>query len=178
MATKRTIEQLNALFAPGQADGAITPDRVQDLILTLRPGFGRISLDTAVETVIETQNVWVKLAGVTALGSGAFTFSMPENGRLQCDCPVPSRMVLTGAVSLQNGSQTNFEVAIAKNGTVLPETVQMVRFGPGGGSVEAVIFGDFFQAQGDYVEIWTRNTSSDANVTAQKLYLRAMTYVI
>jgi hypothetical protein len=178
MPTKRTIDQLYALFAPGQAAGSIGPDRVQDLILSLRPGFGRISLATPVETTITTQGEWVKLAGVTALGDGAFTFSMPENGRLQCNCPVPSRIVIDGAVSLQNGSQTNFEVAIAKNGSVLPETVVMVRFGPGGGAVEAVLFGDFTQAQGDYVEVWARNTSSAANVTALALYLRAMTYVI
>jgi hypothetical protein len=178
MPTKRTIDQLYALFANDQVPGSIRPDRVQDLILSLRPGFGRISLATPVETTITTQGEWVKLAGVTELGDGAFTFSMPQNGRLQCNCPIPSRIVIDAAVSLQNGSQTNFEVAIARNGVVLPETAAMVRFGPGGGAVEAVLFGDFVQAQGDYVEIWARNTSSTANVTALALYLRAMTFVV
>jgi hypothetical protein len=177
MATKRTASQLNDLFQPGQAEGSITPDRVQDLILSLRPGFGRISLVTPVQTTITTQNVWVKLAGVTELGPSAFTFAMPENNRLQCNCPVPSRLVASAAVSLQNGSQTDFDVALAKNGDILPETVQMVRFGPGGGAEEAALFGDFLQEQGDFVEIWVRNKTNTGNVTAQALNMRAMTYV-
>jgi hypothetical protein len=178
MPTKRTIQQLYDLFEPGQVAGSITPDQVQDLILSLRPGFGRISLVTAVETTITTQGEWVKLAGVTELGGGAFTFSMPQNGRLQCNCPVPSRIVVDAAVSLQNGSQTNFEVAIARNGVVMPETAAMLRFGPGGGTQDAVSLGDFVQAQGDYVELWARNMTSTANVTAVALHLRAMTFVM
>ena len=178
MPTKRTIQQLYDLFAPGQPDNSITPDRVQDMILSLRPGFGRISITTAVETVITTQGEWVKLAGVTTLGPDAFTFSMPQNGRLQCNCPVPSRMVIDGAVSLQNGSQTTYEVALAKNGAVMTETAQPVRFGPSSGIIEVVGFADFVQAQGDYIELWVRNTTSTANITALGMYLRAMTYVM
>jgi hypothetical protein len=178
MPIKRTIQQLYDFFEPGQPDASITPDRVQDLTLSLRPGFGRISLATPVTTTITTTNVWVKMAGETVLGPNAFTFSMPENNRLQCNCPVPSLLTASAVVSLTNGSQTNFEVAFAKNGDILPETIQMLRFGPGGGAQEATLMGDFEQAQGDFIEIWVRNTSSTADVTAESLYLRAMTNVL
>jgi len=178
MPAKRTVQQLYDLFAPGQAEGAITPDRVQDLILSVLPGFGRISLTAQVETAIAETNVWVKLAGTTALGEGAFTFTMPQNGRLQCVCPVPSRMVISAAVTLTNGSQKEFEVALAKNGTIMTETIQGARFGPGGGSVEASLLGDFAQQQNDHVEIWVRNLTDTTNVTATQFYLRGMTNIL
>lgn len=178
MPTKRTIQELYDLFQAGQAEGSITPDRVQDLILSLRPGYGRISLSSQVQTDIATVNVYQKLEGVTVLGPGAFTFSMPENGRLQCNCPVPSLLRAEAVVSLQNGSQKDFELALAKNGTILPETAQLVRFGPGGGKIEAVVIGDFVQEQGDHVEVWVRNLTDATNVTATRVHLRAMTFVL
>jgi hypothetical protein len=183
MATKKSIAAQLADFAPEQPDGAITPDRVQSVIVSARQGFGRISLVTPVETEIATQDEWTKLAGVTELGEGALTFSMPQNNRLQCNCPVASRLEGDAIVTLENGSQTTFEIAFAKgNGTgpasVLAHSVQSVRFGPGGGKIEAVVKCDFTQAQGDYVELWVRNTTSAANVTAHGLYCRAHTYVL
>lgn len=178
MPTKRTIQQLNNLFAPGQPARSITPDRVQDLILTLRPGYGRISLASQVLTNIATVNVYQKLEGVTTLADGAFTFAMPENGRLQCNCPIPSLLRAEAVMSLQNGSQKNYELVFAKNGTVLPETAQVIRFGPGGGNVEIVLMGDFVQAQGDYIEVFVRNLTDTTNVTATRFYMRAITFVL
>jgi len=178
MATKRTISALDAFFAPGQPPRSITPDRVQDLILSLRPGFGRISLTGTAQTSIASVNTWVKIAGTTALADGAFTFSMPQNNRLQCNCPVPSRLEAEAVLTLTDGSQKQFEVAFAKNGTILAESVQAVRFGPGGGSVEAVLACDFVQAQGDYIEVWTRNVTDSTNITADRLYMRARTFVL
>jgi hypothetical protein len=177
MATKRAYSALLAFFQPGQANGSITPDGVQDSVLSLRPGFGRISLSATVVTDIVTQNAWVKLAGTTALGANAFEFAMPQNGRLQCNSAAPSMLVIEGAVSLNGTSNTNYEVAIAKNGTVLTETAQMVRVPSGGGRVEAFILADFVHAEGDYVELFVRNTSGTSDVTAEALYLRARSYI-
>jgi hypothetical protein len=183
MPTKRTIQQLYDFFASGQPARSITPDRVQDTILSLRPGFGRLSLSQSVETNIATVNVYQKLAGVTVLGEGAFTFTMPANGRLQCECPIPSRLEVEAVISLTNGSQKEFELAFAKgNGddaaSLLSHTVQGVRFGPGGGTVEVKLMGDFTQAPGDYVEIWARNITDATNITATRLYMRASTWVL
>jgi hypothetical protein len=183
MPTKRTIAALMAFFAPGQPDASITPDRVQDAILSLRPGFGRISLSSAVETSIAETNTWTKVAGETVLGEGAFTFTMPEDGRLQCECPIPSRLEVEAVVSLTDGSQKEFELAFAKgNGdnpaAILSETIQVARFGPGGGTVEVKLMGDFTQAPGDYVEIWARNITDSTNITATRLYMRALTWVL
>jgi hypothetical protein len=178
MPTKRTIQQLYDLFQPGQPDASITPDRVQDLILSLRPGYGSLSLVTSALTSIPSVNTWVKLAGITELRDGAFTFSMPQNNRLQCNCPVPSVIRFEAAITLTNGSQKDFQLAIAKNGALLNDTIQAVRFGPGGGSEEVVLLGDFLQAQGDYIEVFVRNVTDATDITATQFFMRAMTFVL
>jgi hypothetical protein len=183
MAVKKSIAAQLADFAPEQPDGSITPDRVQSVIVSARPGFGRLSLATDVETSITAVNTWTKLAGVTELGEGAITFSMPENNRLQCNCPVGSRLEAEAIVTLNNGSQKTFEVAFAKgNGAdpveILAHSVQAVRFGPGGDTLEAVLKCDFVQAQGDFVEIWVRNVTDSTNVTAKAIYCKAHTFTL
>jgi hypothetical protein len=183
MPTKRTTQDIFGQFEPGQPAGVITPDRVQDAVFSVLPGFGRISLSAQTETSIATQDDWVKVAGTTVLGDGAFTFSMPQNNRLQCNCPVPSRLIVDAALSFTNGSQKNFEVALAKgNGddppAILDISIQALRFGPGGGAVEIALLGDFIQAQGDFVEVWIRNTTDNTNATCARLYMRAMTFVL
>jgi hypothetical protein len=178
MPTKRTIQQLYDLFQPGQPPRSITPGMVQDLILSLRPGYGSLSLVSSALTDIPAVNDWVKLAGVTELRDGAFTFSMPQNNRLQCNCPVPSIIRFEAAITLTNGSQKDFQLAIAKNGAVMDDTIQAVRFGPGGGSEEVVLLGDFLQAQNDYIEVFVRNVTDATDITATRFFMRAMTFVV
>lgn len=183
MATKRTIAAIMAFFAPGQAAQSITPDKVQDAVETLRPTFGRLSLSQSALTEIATVNVWQKLEGLTVLSDGAIGFAMPSAGRLQCVCPISSRLEVSAVLSLTNGSQKEFQIAFARgNGSgaasLMPETVQGVRFGPGGGTIEAVLMGDFVQSPGDYVEVWVRNVTDSTNITATRLYMRASTWVL
>lgn len=178
MATRRTQAELQAFFAAGQPAGAITPDRVQDAILTLRPAYARLSVTTAAETNITAQNTWTKLAGTTALGAGAFGFSMPQNNRLVCNVEQQCITTVTAAVSLEDGANVNFEVGIYKNGALMPESVQSVRIPTGGGKVDAVILADFVSEQNDFFEVWVRNTSNDANVTAAQMVMRVEAFVL
>jgi hypothetical protein len=178
MATKRTMDQLYAFFAPDQADGAITPDRIQDAIFTMQGGWGRISLAETALTTIAAVNTWTKLAGTTTLAAHSQQFTMPANNRLQCVCPIPSVMEVTASVSIVDGNNKSFEVAIARNGTVIPESIVTIRLGSGGDVEEGVVFADFQQELNDYVEIWVRNITDDTDVTATRLNMRARTYVI
>lgn len=178
MPTKRTMEQLYAFFATGQAAGAITPDRVQDALFTMQGGWGRISLASSALTTISAINTWTKAAGTTTLAAHSQQFTMPANNRLQCTCPIPSIMEVTASVSVLNGNNKTYELAIAKNGTVIPESVAPVRFGSAGTPLEAVMFADFQQGANDYIEIWVRNITDDADVTMTALNMRARTYVI
>lgn len=180
MATKRTISALNALFENGQAAGSITPERVQDLILTLRGAWGRISLTgSPVETTIANQNEWTKIAGSTVLGDNAISTSMPANGRLACDCPVPAIAVVEGVVNMQASSNNQvIEVGIAKNGTVDTTSIGRVRLTQSASAETVPVKMDFTTAEGDYLEVFARNATSAANVTAINLYLSARMYTL
>jgi hypothetical protein len=172
------MEQLYAFFAPGQAAGAITPDRVQDALFTMQGGWGRINLTASAPTDITAVNTWVKAAGTTALAAHSQQFTMPENGRLQCACPIPSIMEIAATVSIVDGNNKTVQLALARNGTVMNETITTVRLGSAGNSEEGVLIGDFAQELNDYVEIWVRNTTDDTDVTVTALNMRARTYVI
>ena len=178
MAQRRSIANIQALFAPGQPNGSITPDRVQDLIQSLRPGFGRISLSgSPQETAISQVNTWVKASVTTELGDGSFTFAMPENNRLQCNCSIPSVLVVDGGVSIQAPPNTTFEIAAAKNGTIDQKSITRLRMGAGGSVESCAINTDFVHAQGDFVELWIRNTTNDNNLTVVGFYLAIQSFV-
>lgn len=178
MPTKRTISQLMGFFAPGQAEGAITPDRVQDAVETLRGGWGRMNLDAPAVTPIATVNTWVKASGTTIECSECYGFDMPENNRLRYTGDVEARVEIAAGVNVTDGANKVFEVAFARNGNILEDTARVLRLG-GGGDVEgATLLGDFRGNSGDYVEIWIRNLTDAADPTVTRLYLRARAYVL
>lgn len=178
MATKRTLAALDAFFEPGQAPRSITPDRVQDLIETLRGGWGRINLTAQVITDITTVGEWVKISGTTALSGDAWAFDMPVNDRLRYTGIVPSRVEVTAAINLTDGNNKTFEVALAKNGVVLADTARTVKIETGGDIDGAVVIGDFQAVTNDYVEIFVRNLTDSTDVTITKMYMRARSYVL
>jgi hypothetical protein len=177
MATKRTIAQLMAFFAPGQDDGAITPDRVQDLLFSLQGGWGRINLTGSPVQTELTVGEWAKVSGETVLVAHSNQFTMPANNRLQCVCPVPSVMECAAVVTLGSAPNQMFELALARNGDVNGATVTRARIAAGGDAVTVPLMMDFVQAANDYAEVWIRNLTSGANPTITSLHLRARTYV-
>lgn len=178
MGTKRTISALMDLFAPGQAEGSITPDRVQDLVETLRGGWGRIRLDAPAATNITAQNVFVKAAGTTIECPECYGFDMPEDNRLRYTGSVEARIEVAAGVNVTDGANRAFELAFAVNGVIREETARVVRLGPGGDVEGAVLLGDFRGNENDYVEIWIRNLTDTQNPTLTRLYLRARAYVL
>jgi hypothetical protein len=178
MPTKRTIAELFAFFATGQPSRSITPDRVQDLIETLREGFGRISLTSQLTTTIPAVNQWVAAAGVTTAAAACQCFDMPQNGRLRFIGLKPSRVIIEASVNITDGNNKVFEVALAKNGNVMPETVRVIRLGAGGDIGGSAIMGDFDAVQNDFVEVYIRNVTDNTDAIFTKLYLRARSYVL
>jgi hypothetical protein len=172
------MEQLYAFFAPGQAAGAITPDRVQDALFTMQGGWGRISLTASAATDITAVNTWVKAAGTTALAAHSQQFTMPANNRLQCTCPIPSIMEISATLSIVDGNNKTIQLALARNGTIMAETITTIRLGSGGDTEEGVLIGDFAQELNDYVEVWVRNTTDSTDVTVTALNMRARTYTV
>lgn len=178
MPTKQTIAALMAFFAPAQAEGSITPDRVQDLVETLRGGWGRFRLDNSAATNITAQNVWVKAAGTTIECPECYGFDMPEDNRLRYTGSVEARIEVAAGVNVSDGPNRAYELAFAVNGAIREETARVVRLGPGGDVEGAVLLGDFRGNENDYVEIWVRNLTDTQNPTLTRMYLRARAYVL
>jgi hypothetical protein len=103
---------------------------------------------------------------------------MPQNNRIRCDVAQSCITTVTGAVSLQDGSNVNIQVAVALNGQILTDSIQAVRLPSGGGAAEAIVLADFVSEQNDYFEIWVRNTRNDSDVTANSLVIRAGGFVL
>lgn len=174
MPQKRTIQELYDFFEAGQPDGAITPDRVQDLIMTLLGGYGRISGKNGAAIVME-DNTWTKIDLTTALSATSFQFTMPENGRLQCTCPIPSTMIVRGFVSIETDSASVFEVAVGVNGVVDEESIVDFRIPPGGGAATVPLFTDVLQELNDYVEAFIRRIDGNEDPTPAHIYLSGRT---
>lgn len=176
---RRPLQALFDLFQTGQPERSITPDRVQDTIQSLRPAWGRISANAASGTAnVQAVNTWYKISIDTTLGPNARGFSQPENNRLQCACSVPALAISTATLTVSSGANIVWEVAIAKNGVISPESVEKIRIGPGGGSLSATMHADFTQSQGDFTEVWIRNTTNTDNPTITGLYLSTLTFVL
>lgn len=177
--TRRTIDTLFDYFESNQTAGAITPNRVQDLVQSLIPGFGRISSNGATGvTDIAVQNTWYKVNIETLLGANARGMSMPQNNRLLCECPVPALGVIDGTISITSSPNQTFQVGIAKNGVIESESVETVKIGSGGDAVSVSGHTDIEQSNGDYIEMWIRNTTGTANPTVSGLYLRSVAWVL
>ena len=175
MPTKRTIQQLYDFFEPGQQDRSITPDRVQDLILSLQGGYGRISGNSSTAFTLQ-QNVWKVVNIATTLAPGARQFVMPSPGRLQCLCEVPSLMVNTGFLTIQTNEASIYEVALGINGEVDSGSVAALRLPPGGGSGTVPLHNDFLQESNDFVEVFIRRIDGNVNPSVTHYHLSGRTY--
>jgi len=177
--TRRTLDTLFDYFEAGQAAGSITPDRVQDLVQSLIPGFARISSNgESNATSITEANQWTKIDLATTLAPNARGMTMPESNRILCGCPVPAIGIIDASMSIQSANNQTFQVAIAKNGTIESESVETVKIGSGGDSVSVTIHADIQQVSGDYVELYVRNTATTENPTVSGLYMRDVAWVL
>lgn len=177
--TRRTLDTLFDYFEAGQSAGSITPDRVQDLVQTVRPGFARISSNgnTGV-TNIASVNEWTKINITTNLADNAFGMTMPASNRILCGCPVPALAVVDATLTVQGDNNKTFQVAIAKNGTIESESVETIKIGSSGDSVSVSMHADYSQSSGDYTEVWIRNTTDATDPTVSGLYLRIVAWAL
>lgn len=84
--TERTIATLTGTtFVDGQAAGAITPQDVRDLIVSMATLYGDCYISSAATTTIAGVDTWTKIAGTTLVGSNLRNVSMPASNRLRND---------------------------------------------------------------------------------------------
>lgn len=167
--TARSLSALLTIFADGQSKGAITPQDVRDLIVSLQASYGGMEITVPAETTIETAGVPVKMAGTTSFVSPTNNFTMPVSNRLTYTGTVARDFLITA-----NGSFTvaanNQIIALTsgKNGT--PSNARSrIKLGTGGDLNEVSGHRIITLEPNDYVEVFAINETSDANITVVNL---------
>ncbi len=184
--TVRTIAELQTLLADNTT-GDISPQDLRDFMETFRHDHGEISLTTPVETSLASDNSWTKVAGTTAVTTGSLM-------RMDDDSGTNNRLRYTGtttrilhiAVSISMFGPTsgqNYQFAIIKNAllstTVDPnDTIDdpasaasvIQRRITASAEVGATALHAFITVEpNDYIELFTRNIDTSANITVQTM---------
>jgi hypothetical protein len=151
MGTQRTKAQIDTLFADNSS-GAISPADLRDFVESAKPSRGAL-LFAASDTLCEVAGEFVKLANITTLDVSN-RFSMPTDNRLQYDGAASVRAEVLAVLSgILVGSDSDLQAAIAKNGTVIEETIQWASVSSGQ-RAQLIIQADVAIATGDYLEIF------------------------
>ena len=165
---------LTNLFQDSQSAGAITPNDVRDLLVSLAPPFGGLSFTLAAATTISVQGTMVKAAGTTAL-TNARNFTAPGDNRLTYTGTPDRHVHIAMSVSFTtSGSNEDISIAIAKNGVVLTHS-KLTRFLATGQDHGATAsHGDVVLSTNDFIEVFVTNEDSTSDVTIQQGYIFAV----
>ena len=134
---------------------------------------GAFWLTESAATTISAVNTPVKIAGTTT--AAALNERMSNgNNRLTYTGKRPALVAadLTFAIDADSNNQA-LNLYIARNGTVLPESVVRVRIGTGSDERNGATTALVEMETDDYLEAWVENTTSDADVEVLALTLTA-----
>lgn len=154
-----------------EAYATITETNVQDAIEQLQSQVqARIPTvkssiyleDNNIPTNIETQNVGVKVAGNFQAGPtcGACTYN---GNRITYNGSNQTRICVLASADITSSPNNTFLLEIRKNGQVIAGSRCKIRIGTsiGGGTLNAFVDVN----NGDYLELWITNTTSNADAT-------------
>lgn len=180
--TQRTLSDLlSSLFQDGQADSAITPQDMRDLIVTaVKSPFGGIYTNVAAETTIASAGVYVKVAGTTQANVLDSQFDTPTDNRLRYTGVVPIQARVTISISF---------VAVAANKLIAFKLYKFDDSASSGVVIDASITQQFIQIateeqsitlswdvqldNQDYLELHVANITDTVNLTVNNMYLFA-----
>lgn len=177
--TKRSFSELQQLLADN-VEGLISPQRLRDAAMSLRPNYGRISQqNNGAATVIEDTTNWHMAAfSGTALHSLADDFDMPTNGRLRYIGATQGLCVIMATVSVMvTGGNVRMCFRLGVNGS--PDSETEIEYHKGTGqeipSITITMIAKI--EQNDFVELFIRNASNTNNITITYFSLQAIGYI-
>lgn len=124
----------------------------------------------ATATVISNTTDFVKVAGIT-IPSPDNSKYLHSNNRLTNDAVIERRFLVMATISFTAGTNNECEFGFYDStiAAIRPDTTNATT-AAGGGRVESVkIMSLISHQQGDYIEVWCRNTSSVTNITVETL---------
>jgi hypothetical protein len=124
----------------------------------------------ATATVIPNTTDFVKVAGIT-IPSPDNSKYLHSNNRLTNDAVIERRFLVMATISFTAGTNNECEFGIYDSTItgIRPDSAKATT-ASGGGRVESVkIMSLISHSQGDYVEVWCRNTTTTTNITVESL---------
>lgn len=132
--------------------------------------------DGVVATDITTQNVWVK-CGNASEGHSLYQFSQPSDNRLRYDGDTPARAVVIATLSFTCASNNQvLEFALFHNGDESTASLMRTKVTTGTDVKSVTVMSHPVLDPGDYMEVWCRNTTSNADITIEHGHLHAMAF--
>jgi hypothetical protein len=168
----RSKAQLLVLYADNSV-GAISPQDLRDFVESAAPPYGSFSTNVAAATTL-TQDVYSKMAGTTTAGD-MNQFDMPVDGRLRYT-GVPNRhmhIAVTTSFTCANNNKV-IGLKIAKNGTVLDDTIARRKVSTGADIGSTALHGDVMLSTNDYLELFLTNETDSTNATIENVYFFAV----
>jgi len=132
---------------------------------------GSLYVTIPVETNIAAANTPIKVAGTTT-GLNFFRTSSPVDNRLVYKGTKTRFFSYTVSMSVTAASNNkNFSFYLAKNGVILPESMQRRKIATGADIGSISLSGVVEMATNDYIEIWVENINDATDITAESLNL-------
>lgn len=178
--TQRTITQILALLADNTA-GDISEQDLRDAVLSLRPGFGTVSLTgrpSATATVIPNTTDYVAVAGTTAGGAHAVGFDQPANGQLRYTGACERHLHVAASISYKAAAANQdvlFQIMHYDASALTTTALTSSRIGDRISTVteSTALHADVMVDTNDYIYLAVRNTTAANNVTVEYMYLFA-----
>lgn len=172
--TLRSLSALQTLLADNSV-GAISPQDVRDMLVSLQPPFGSLYVSTSAATTITIAGTYYKAAGTTTAVNLSSDFTMPANNRLQYNGASPRHMHIAATLSMTTaGTNDILGVALAVDDSVLTHSIIRRFVGTGSDIGSTALHGDVMLSSGSYIEVFVTNVSAAETVTLDYMYLFAM----
>ncbi len=132
---------------------------------------GNIYISTPALTTFSASNTPTKVLGSTTIAD-LFRVSSPTNNRMCYVGKKPRRFqVICSLTGTQTSSNIVYAFYIAKNGSVLPESKQVVKFANNSDQQSVALSCNVNLDPNDYVEVWVSNLTNTIGLTVQSLNL-------
>lgn len=181
--TTRTItDLLTNLFQDGQAAGAITPQDVRDLIVSLQPAHMNIYWSTPAATTISVAGTYTKALGTTTeVGASVLMDANAVSNRMRYTGAPGKEFLVTAAVGVDLAAGANQDIGIqlwrfdaSGSSGALVAASEMRSEAAGTGLIQLALVSRVQLDTNDYLELHITNHSGTNAVTVQWGHMAAL----
>jgi hypothetical protein len=173
--TVRTLAELLTLLADNTT-GAISEQDMRDVVVSLSPAHGGMYISSAVETSIAASSTdgsnAVKALGTTTAFASLNDMDMPANNRLRYTGAANRLFTVQVAISTIAAANSKvFGWYIAKNGTVIAESLISRKQGTGADVGALALHWQLELAQNDYIEVFLEDRTDTTNAPMSQMVM-------